>query len=226
MIAAAWQSLDDVEIVAFLVDASKPFDKRKNMEYLEKIAKDKDEAHRILILNKVDAVHKIQLLKIAQEINALCPFAAIFMVSALNNDGVADVVKWCADHVPEGEWAYPEDELTTLPNRLLAAEITREKIYDRLHQELPYRIAIETEAFDESDNKKGLAIRQVIIIEDEKYKGIVLGKQGQTLKIIGSEARAELMDLFGCPVHLELFVQHRANWLDKDEAFLDYGFES
>lgn len=226
MIASAWQSLDEVEIVAFLVDASKPFDKRKQMPYIEKIAADKDESHRILILNKVDQANKTALLQMAQEINTKCPFAAIFMVSALQNDGVSDIIKWCAQNVPAGEWGYPADELTTLPNRLLAAEITREKIYNRLHQELPYRIAVQTEAFEQSDNKKGLAIRQVVIIEDDKHKGIVLGKQGQTLKTIGSESRAELTELFGCPVHLELFVQHRAHWLDKDEAFAEYGYDA
>ena len=224
MIAAAWQALDDVEVAAFLIDAARPFDQRKQQEYLEKIAKATDEENRILILNKVDEAKKDNLLKIASAINAICPFARTFMVSALNNDGVDDIKNWMADAMPEGEWVYPEDELTTLPNRLLAAEITREKIYDRLHQELPYKMAVITEEFAESRDKKGLAIRQVIVIEDKRHKGIVLGRQGQTLKIIGSAAREELMDIFQCSVHLELFVQHRENWLDKDEAFLEYGY--
>lgn len=224
MVAAAWQSLDDVEVAAFLIDAARPFDMRKQQDYLEKIAKTVDEPNRILILNKVDEAKKDNLLKIAASVNAVCPFARTFMVSALNNDGVDDIKNWIADAMPEGEWVYPEDELTTLPDRLLAAEITREKIYDRLHQELPYKMAVITEAFAESHDKKGIAIRQVVVIEDKRHKGIVLGKQGQTLKIIGSAAREELMDIFQCPVHLELFVQHRENWLDKDEAFLEYGY--
>jgi GTP-binding protein Era len=221
MIATAWQSLDDVEVAALLIDASKPFDQSKQMAYITKIMESKDEDNRILILNKVDDANKMKLLEMAQKIQSLCPFSQIFMVSALNNDGVQDIVKWCANAMPLGEWVYDADELTTMPSRILAAEITREKIYDRLHQELPYQMAVETEAFEDADNKKGLAIRQVIIIEDNKHKGIVLGRAGATLKIIGSEARAEMADIFQCPVHLELFVQHRANWLDKDEAFID-----
>lgn len=221
MIASAWQSLDDVEIAAFLVDASKPYDAKKQSAYLEKIAASKDENHRILILNKVDEANKKSLLTTAQKIHETCPFAQIFMISALNNDGVKDVIEWCANTVPEGDWVYEEDDLTTLPSRLLAAEITREKVYDRLHQELPYQIAIETEAFKEADNGNGYVIRQIVIIEDKKHKGIVLGKQGQTLKAIGSAARQDLMEIFECPIHLELFVQHRERWLDKDEAFID-----
>lgn len=219
MIASAWQSLDDVEITAFLIDATRPYDKAKNKEYLDRIVQNTTEDSRILILNKVDAVRKDKLLQLTTQILAECPFAKVFMVSALNGDGVTDVLDWCTDKLPEGDWVYDEDEVTTLSSRLLAAEITREKIYDRLHQELPYKIAVETEAFNPADNGKGFAIEQVIIIEEKKHKGIVLGSQGRTLKIIGSDARAEMMELFQCPIHLKLYVQHRAGWLDKDEAF-------
>jgi len=226
MIAAAWQSLDDVEIIAFLIDAARPFDLKKQQVYLEKIAQTVNEENRILILNKVDMASKNNLLKISATMNAICPFARTFMVSALNNDGITDIKDWIAHAMPEGEWIYPEDELTTLPNRLLAAEITREKIYDRLHQELPYKMAVVTEEFIQTHDRKSISIRQVVVIEDKRHKGIVLGRQGQTIKIIGSAARAELMDIFQCPVHLELFVQHRENWLDKDEAFLEYGYDN
>lgn len=225
MVAAAWQSLDDVEIAAYIVDAARPLDMGKHRDYLDKIAASKDMDHRILILNKVDATKKDMLLKYATQLNDYCSFAQIFMVSALNDDGVADIVEWCAAHVPEGEWVYDADELTTMPSRLLAAEITREKIYDRLHQELPYKIAVITESFEPSRDGKGFAISQVIVIEDKKHKGIVLGKQGQTLKIIGSAAREDLIQVFDCPVHLQLYVQHRENWLDKDEAFTEYGYQ-
>jgi len=120
----------------------------------------------------------------------------------------------------------PDAQGRLSPNRLLAAEITREKIYDRLHQELPYKMAVVTEEFVQTHDRKSISIRQVVVIEDKRHKGIVLGRQGQTIKIIGSAARAELMDIFQCPVHLELFVQHRENWLDKDEAFLEYGYDN
>jgi GTP-binding protein Era len=218
MIASAWQSLDDVEIAAFLVDASRPYHEKKQQAYLDKIAESKDEDDRILILNKVDEAKKEDLLKIAARIQGYCPFAQIFMVSALTGDGVKDVVDYCANRMPEGDWVYETDELTTMPSRLLAAEITREKIYDRLHQELPYKIGVETEEFKQADNGKGFAISQIIVIEDKKHKGIVLGKQGQTLKAIGSAAREELMQIFECPIHLNLYIQHRAGWLDGDEA--------
>jgi GTP-binding protein Era len=219
MIGAAWQALDDVEIVAFLIDASKPFDERKQGAYLEKIINATDVENRILILNKVDEAPKKRLLEIAGKINQTCAFDQTFMVSALNGSGVDDIVDYCAKKIPDGEWVYEEDDLTTLPNKLLAAEITREKIYDRLHQELPYKIAVETEEYKPSDNGVGLAISQIVILENKKHKSIVLGKQGQTLKAIGSQARAELKEIFECPVHLTLYVQHRENWMDKDEAF-------
>ena len=219
MIAAAWQSLEDVEICAYLIDASKPFSMGRHKEYLDRITKETEETNRILILNKVDCAPRKNLLMIAAKMNEACPFAQTFMVSALTGSGVEDVKKYLASQMPEGEWVYPPDDLTTLPDRLLAAEITREQIYARLHKELPYHIAVETEDYGPSDDGKGIAISQVVIIEDKKHKPIVLGKQGQTLKIIGAEARAELSKLFGCPVHLKLFVQHRDNWLDKDEAF-------
>ena len=219
MIAAAWQSLEDVEICAYLIDASKPFQLNKHKEYLDTIKHEKDEKDRILILNKVDCAPRKNLLAIAAQMNEYCAFDRVFMVSALNGSGVADVKDYLAGAMPEGEWAYDADDLTTLPAQLMAAEITREQIYTRLHQELPYKIAVETENYGPSDNGKGLAISQVIIIEDKKHKSIVLGKQGQTLKAIGAEARKELMQIFECPVHLQLFVQHRANWLDSDEAF-------
>ena len=221
MIAAAWQSLDDVEVVAYLVDASKPFSMAKHHDYLDKIQKETTEQNRVLILNKVDKARRDQLLKITAQLNEACDFDQTFMISALTGDGVGDFQSYCANHMPDGDWVYDADDLSTVPNQLLAAEITREKIYDRLHQELPYRIAVETESYEPSDDGQGLAISQIIIIEDKKHKSIVLGKQGQTIKTIGSAAREELKELLGCPVHLKLFVQHRENWLDKDEAFLD-----
>jgi len=220
MITAAWDALEDVEIAAFLIDASRPYNEAKQSHYLDKILKMTAEENRILILNKVDETPKKRLLEIAAKVNQACPFDQTFMISALKGAGVSDIVQYCADKVPGGEWVYDSQDLTTMPNRLLAAEITREKIYDRLHQELPYKIAVETEDYKPSDDGKGIAISQIIIIEDKKHKSIVLGKQGQTLKKIGLQAREELMELFQCPVHLQLYIQHRENWMDKDEAFI------
>lgn len=223
MIATAWQSLEDVEICAYMIDAAKPFSMARHKEYLDKIIAETDEKNRILIMNKVDCAPRKNLLEIAAKMNFACSFARTFMVSALTGSGVEDVKSYLANEMPEGEWVYDSDDLTTLPDRLLAAEITREQIYARLHKELPYHMAVETESYEPSDDGKGISISQVIIIEDKKHKPIVLGKQGQTLKIMGTEARQELSRIFGCPVHLKLFVQYRKNWLETDEAF--YTFE-
>lgn len=222
MIATAWDALNDVEIVAFLIDASKRYDEKRQKPYLEKIIAETDPESRILVLNKVDEAPKKQLLEIAAKVNAACPFDQTFMVSALKGSGVKDIITYCTKKLPHGEWVYDADDLTTLPSRLLAAEITREQIYNRLHQELPYKIAVETEDFKDADKGKGFAITQIIIIEDNKHKSIVLGKQGHTIKAIGAQARAELMKIFDCPIHLSLYVQHREGWMDKDEAFIDF----
>lgn len=219
MIASAWQSLEDVEVVAFLVDVSKPYDASKQQAYMNKIMEMTEADNRILILNKVDKAPRTRLLEVAAKINEYCAFDQTYMVSALDGSGVSDILDYCATKMPDGEWVYDPQDLTTQPDRILASEITREKIYDRLHQELPYQMAVETESYEVSDNGEGIAISQIIIIEDKKHKPIVLGKQGQTLKTIGSQARKELMGLFQCPVHLTLYVQHRDKWLDKDEAF-------
>ena len=224
MIATAWDAVEDVEVAAFLIDASKPYDEKRQNPYLEKIQQITKPSERILILNKVDEAPKKRLLEIAAKVNAICEFDQTFMVSALKGSGVEDIVQYCAKKMPEGDWPYEADDMTTLSSRVLAAEITREKIYNRLHQELPYKIAVETEDYQVADNGNGIAISQIIIIEDKKHKSIVLGKQGQTLKMIGTQARAELVEIFDCPVHLKLYVQHRENWMDKDEAFV--AFES
>jgi GTP-binding protein Era len=218
MIAAAWDSLEDVDACLYLIDASKPFSLKKHQDYLDVLLKETREDARILVLNKVDQAPRKNLPVIAATMNEACPFAKTFMVSALSGDGVKDIKGSLAAMMPLGEWAYEGDTLTTLPDRLLAAEITREQVYARLHKELPYHIAVETEEYGESNDGKGIALSQIIIIENKKHKPIILGKQGQTLKAIGSEARAELSRLHGCPVHLKLFIQHRPNWMDKDEA--------
>ena len=222
MIAAAWDALEDVEITAFLVDASKPFDEGKQKPYLDKIIGETQTENRILILNKVDQAAKDTLLTLTARLNALCAFDRTFMVSALTGSGVSDILDYCAKTLPEGEWVYDPDEVTTLPARVMASEITREKIYERLHQELPYKIAVETERFEPADNGKGYAISQLVIIEDKKHKPIILGKGGQTLKTIGTMAREAMMMCFECPIHLHLHIQHRERWMDKAEAFSQF----
>jgi GTPase len=179
---------------------------------------------RILLINKVDLVEKPALLALVQAANARVPFAATFMISALSGDGVADVKRWLAAHVPAGPWHYPEDQITDAPLRQLAAEITREKLYLRLHQELPYQSTVETDLWKEV---KGGAVRieQTIYVARESQRKIVLGKGGQTIKAIGADARRDIAEMIEAPVHLFLFVKVRERWDDDPERYREMGLE-
>ncbi len=181
-------------------------------------------ATKILIINKIDLVAKPSLLGLVRTANERLPFAATFMVSATSGDGVGEAKRWLAAHVALGPWHYPEDQISDAPMRALAAEITREKIYLRLHQELPYRSTVETEAW--SELKDGaVRIEQTIYVERESQRKIVLGKGGQTIKAIGAEARKEIATLIEKPVHLFLFVKVREGWGDDPERYREMGLE-
>jgi GTP-binding protein Era len=169
----------------------------------------------------VDRVRKERLLELAADLNARVPFAATFMISALDGDGVADLKAHLARSVAPGPWHYPEDEVTDAPMRVLAAEITREKIYDRLHDELPYQIAVETTAWAEQG--KAVRIEQTILVERDSQKRIVLGKGGAMIKQLSMEARRELAEILERPVHLFLFVKVRENWGDDPARYRDLG---
>ena len=222
MVDAAWTGASDADAVLLLVDAAKGID-----EDVERIVAGlaAAKAARLLVLNKVDRVtDKERLLKLSAELTAACAFERVFMISALSGDGVGELKTYLAAHAPEGPWLYPEDELSDLPLRLLAAEVTREKIYDYLHDELPYETAVETTLWKEL--KDGSArIEQTIYVAREGQKGIVLGKGGQTIKKISSAARAELADIAERPVHLFLFVKVRENWDSDPERYRDMGLE-
>ena len=164
---------------------------------------------KLLLINKIDLVEKAVLLTLAKAANERVPFAATFMISALSGDGVADLKRWLAAQVPPGPWHYPEDQITDAPLRQLAAEITREKLYLRLHQELPYQSTVETEVWKEVKDG-AVRIEQTIYVERESQRKIVLGKGGQTIKAIGADARREIADMIEAPVHLFLFVKVRA----------------
>jgi len=178
----------------------------------------------VLILNKVDLVAKESLLALAQSANARAKFSATFMVSALKGDGMADVKNWFAAHVPEGPWHFPADEVSDAPLRQLAAEITREKLYLKLHQELPYQSTVETESWQERKDGS-VRIEQTIYVERESQRKIVLGKGGQSIKAIGEAARVELSALLERPVHLFLFVKVREGWGDDPERYRQMGLE-
>jgi GTPase len=221
MVTNAWAGAHDADIAAVLIDATRGLDDETNA-ILDRLA----DARRpkILLINKVDLVEKSALLAIASAANERAAFAATFMISALTGDGVADVKNWLAAHVPEGPWHYPEDQITDAPLRQLAAEITREKLYLRLHQELPYQSTVETDVWKELKDGS-TRIEQTIYVERESQRKIVLGKGGQTIKAIGAEARREIADMVEAPVHLFLFVKVRERWSEDPERYREMGLD-
>jgi GTP-binding protein Era len=215
MVGSAWGSAQDAEIVALLIDAHKGVqeDEQTILRGLADVR-----ALKVLVLNKVDLVEKSKLLTLAQALNERTPLAATFMISARSGDGVADLKSFFASHVPPGPWLYPEDQISDAPLRQLAAEITREKLYLRLHQELPYQSTVETEVWKELKDGS-VRIEQTIYVERESQRKIVLGKGGQTIKAIGAAARAEIAAAIEHPVHLFLFVKVRQGWGDDPERY-------
>ena len=222
MVTTAWGGAADADMVALLIDAKAGLadDGRAAIETLGAFPQDRA---RVLILNKVDIVKRDTLLALAAEANELGRFAHTFMVSALTGDGVADLLDHFAAAMPEGPFLYPQDQMTDLPLRWLAAEMTREKLMLRLHDELPYRTTVETETWTEQKN--GIRIDQTIYVERESQRKIVLGKGGQTIKAISTAAREEISKLVQQPVHLFLFVKVRENWADDPERYRAMGIE-
>ena len=221
MVTTAWGSAHDADIAALLLDAKKGLDPEAEA-ILEKLAEVRQP--KVLILNKVDLVDKASLLALAQAANARAKFEATFMISALSGDGVADVRQWLAQRAPEGPWHYPADEVSDAPLRQLAAEITREKLYLQLHQELPYQSTVETETWTERKDGS-VRIEQTIYVERESQRKIVLGKAGQAIKSIGEASRRELAAIIEKPVHLFLFVKVREAWGDDPERYRQIGLE-
>ena len=221
MVTTAWSGAHDADIVAVLIDAKTGLD-----DDAEALLKKLDEVRqpKVLILNKVDLVEKAKLLALAQAANDAAKFEATFMISATKGDGVADVRQWLAAHVPQGPWHYPEDEVSDAPVRQLASEITREKLYLKLHQELPYQSTVETESWTERKDGS-VRIEQTIYVERDSQKKIVLGKAGQSIKAIGEAARRELTEILEKKVHLFLFVKVREGWGDDPERYRQMGLE-
>jgi len=221
MVDTAWGGARDADLIALLIDARKGIDEEVEA-ILERLAPIK--TPKVLILNKIDVTKRDQLLEIAQAANERVTFDQTFMVSALNGDGVADILDHFSGEVPEGPWLYPEDQPSDLPLRILAAEITREKLFERLHQELPYISTVETEAWTERKDGS-VRVEQTIYVERDSQKSIVLGKRGQTIKAISQASRAELAEIIEAPVHLFLFVKVRSNWADDPERYREMGLE-
>lgn len=219
MVTTAWAGVEDADIAAVLIDAKRGLDEEARA-ILERLA----EIHRgkILIINKIDLVEKTALLAIAKAASERAAFAGTFMISALTGDGVGDFKRWLAERIPEGPWHYPEDQITDAPLRQLAAEITREKLYLRLHQELPYQSTVETAVWKELEDGS-TRIEQTIYVERESQRKIVLGKGGQMIKAIGADARREIADMIEAPVHLFLFVKVRERWGEDPERYREMG---
>lgn len=220
MVEAAWSGTSDADVIVLLVDAAKGFDEEVAaiLERLKAIL-----VPKILVLNKIDKLkNKADLLALSGRILNLVEFDEVFMLSALTGDGVAELRQSLARRMPEGAWHYPADDVSDLPMRLLAAEVTREKIYDRLHQELPYAITVETTSWQERRDGS-VRIEQTIFVERDSQRSIVLGKGGQTIKAISTAARTELSQIAETRVHLFLFVKVKENWSDDPERYRELG---
>lgn len=221
MVSTAWSGAHDADLVCVLLDAKAGIDEEAEA-ILTKLA---TVAHpKMLVLNKIDLIPREQLLALAQAANERMAFEHTFMISALSGDGVDDLRKTLARSVPPGPFHYPEDQMSDAPLRHLAAEITREKIYRRLHQELPYQSTVETDTWTERKDKS-VRIEQTIFVERESQRKIVLGKGGATIKSIGADSRKEIAEILGVPVHLFLFVKVRENWGDDPDRYREMGLE-
>ena len=223
MVQAAWQSLDGADLIVLLVDAAVRQPDVKTEAIVEMLQKQKRRV--TLVLNKVDKITTTKLLPMAESLNATGIFDTIFMLSALTGDGVDALKKHLKSHMPEGPWMFPEDQLTDLPERLLAAEITREQIFRQLHEELPYAATVQPESWEEK-NDGSVVIRQTILVTRPNHRAIVLGKNGAQIKSISQKAREELVEILGRPVHLFLEVKADERWQERGEFYRLLGLET
>ncbi len=210
MVGAAWMGVDEADQTVLLIDASVGLN-AENQAILDGLIERKAKA--VLALNKIDLVKREKLLELAATLNDSGVFTDTFMISALKGYGAQDLLSHLAANVAPGPWMFPEDQLSDMPQMLLAAEVTREKLFINVHQELPYATTVETELW-EPTNDGGVKIEQTIYVARDSQKAIILGKGGQRVKVIGKSAREELVELLGCPVHLYLFVKVRERWQD------------
>lgn len=223
MIAAAWEGEEGADIAALVVDAARGRVGAETQSIIKKLSASGRPA--VLILNKADKAQKEDLLKMAAALNAAMAFEATFMVSATMRDGTQDVAEWLAAHVPEGAWMFPEDEIGDMPLRLLAAEITREKLFRALHHELPHALTVETESWETFEDGSA-RIGQVIYVQRDSQKAIVLGRAGSQIGEVGEAARRELEGILGARVHLKLFVKVEEGWQDDPERYAPWGLDS
>lgn len=223
MVAAAWGGAADADIVVLLIEAHRGL--TEGVQSILESLKDRAEGQTVaLAINKIDRVKAETLLALAQRMNEAFPFVETFMISAEKGYGVDKLREWLAGQLPDGPWFYPEDQIADLPMRMIAAEVTREKLTLRLHEELPYQLTVETENWE--DRKDGSTrIDQIIYVARDGHKGIVLGNKGETVKAIGQAARADLCEFLDRPVHLFLQVKVRPNWLDEPDRYSEMGLD-
>jgi GTP-binding protein Era len=221
MVRAAWGGADDADLIALVVDARKGADEnvRRIVDQLKRAGR-----RAMLVLNKIDLVKREELLGLTGVLNEAGIFDQVFMVSAEQGDGTDDFLRHCAQALPQGPWLFPEDQLTDMPNRILAAEITREQLFIRLRQELPYAVLVESDKWEEREDGS-CRIDQTIYVRRDSQKAIVLGKGGAQIKAIGAAARQQLERLLERPVHLFLFVKVREDWPDDRQRYADLGLD-
>ena len=221
MVNKAWDGAGDSDVVALLIDAQKGV--REDEERILANLKDRKQKV-ILLLNKIDMVKRESLLALVEKISAQVEFQQTFMISAAKGDGCEDLLNYLAKEMAVGPWLYPEDQMSDLPMRQLAAEITREKLFERLHQELPYSLTVETESWKELKGGD-VRVEQTVFVQRESHKKILLGKGGQTVKAVSQSARKELQAMLEQKIHLFLFVKVREKWLDDPERYREMGLD-
>ena len=221
MVSNAWGGAGDADAVGLLVDG-RPGLTEEAKEIIAHLSHTKTKA--VLVINKIDLMSRERLMEVAAEFNAAYPFEQTFMVSALNGSGTQDLLKYLASRMPESPWLYPADQVADVQLRFMAAEMTREVIYERLHEELPYSSTVETETWEEMKDGS-VKIGQIIFVQRDSQKAIVLGKGGQTIKLLGQMARKEMEAQFGRKVHLFLFVKVRENWAEDKERLRNMGLD-
>lgn len=223
MVAAAWGGAADADVIVLLIEAHRGVTKGVEtiLDQLPEVARKRPVA---LAINKIDKVSSDVLLGLTQDMNDRFPFVETFMISAEKGYGVADLKTWLAGMMPESPWLYPEDQIADLPMRMIAAEMTREKLTLRLHQELPYQLTVETEHWEERPDGSA-RVDQIVYVARDGHKGIVLGKKGETIKAVSQAARAELEEFLGRKIHLFLQVKVRPNWLEESERYSEMGLD-
>jgi len=223
MVAAAWNGAADSDITLLMVEAH-----RGLTEGVEKIISSISEIGKngklALVINKIDKVNVNDLLSLSKEINDSYPFVETFMISAEKGKGINDLRHWLASNLPEGPWLYPDDQISDMPLRMIAAEITREKLTLRLHQELPYQLTVETEKWEEKADKS-VRIEQIIYLSRSGHKGIVLGKKGETIKAVSMASRLSIEEFLGARVHLFLRLKVREKWMEETERYSEMGLD-